>query len=214
MVLHRTSPKNHMCLRELTKHSLDSGRLGAVTTFLHKEQNNALFSSLVKFSTVVFTKKTLFINNLMAFLVKMDEFGHKGRAIHVTYLNFSSLHCPPKQTHIQACTLHGCLGNYTDWKLVRGTTGTSSGWLGLQHPSSEDRLRFLGLFGLKSWVWRKNQLWECYKKHSQALHSTVGGINGNRKRHTWTQGKPLLPWGSQAQTEAAQENAASTRRHF
>lgn len=149
----------------------------------------------------------------------MDEFGHKGRAIHVMYLKLT-LYTVPQNRHISKPVLYiGCTGNYMDWKLVQGTTGTSSGWLGLQHSSCEDRLRFLGLFSLKSWVWRKNHLWECYKRHSQALPSTVGGwgtagINGNRKGHTWTQGKSLLPWGRQAGTEAAQANAASTGRHF
>lgn len=57
------------------------------------------------------------------------------------------------------------------------------------------------------------------KAQSQALHNTVGwwgttGINGNRKGYTWAQGKTLLPWDSQAGSEAAQGKAASTSRQF
>lgn len=132
------------------------------------EPRFGFFTCLI--STVTFTKKTEFMNNLMAFSVKMDAFGHMGRAMHVIYLNFSSSHCPPKQSPIQVCTLHWMhrqlhglkTGARHHWNKF--SVGSLCGWC-LQHSPCEDRLRFLGLFSWKSWVWRKDHLWECFKKH-------------------------------------------------
>lgn len=139
----------------------------------------------------------------LTFLVKMDEFGHKGRAVHVLYLN--SLHCPLEQAPIQACTLHWMhrqlhglkIGARHHW--YKFSVGSLCGWC-LQQSPCVDKLRFLGLFSLRSWVWRKNHLWECHKKHRAKPFTALGrwrttGINGKRKGYTWAQGKNFIALG-------------------